>query len=218
MQKILIWNDQAVVQNPKCGTSSLYRAWKAVGGSDIFFHLDPNHNDVAVKFEKPIDLTLIMREPLDRYWAGLRQDFLLLGGGASLDEYLREQGQKLRDHILPRHDAVPRTHASDDLCWRLICILSKTLRCWRAVTIIPWEQQTAWCLEHWGYQMTEHHNRHDDELKQRAARFRAQHPEMDDLIRNLPSVRSEYQLWRHLHQTLTPLELTRLLVRARQNQ
>jgi hypothetical protein len=59
---------------PKCGSNTIFYTHQKLSGYKIFYDLGPNfkinHNESTKK-----KLILHLRNPLDRFWAAVRQDF-----------------------------------------------------------------------------------------------------------------------------------------------
>ena len=213
MNQILLWQDRAVVQLPKSGSNTLYRAWSGTAGSSIPYDLSPDFKTTA-QLSVPVSLTIPLREPVDRYWAGLRQDYLD-SHSDDLTAYLRAHEQQLAVTAAGEYRADSDLHTLEDITYRLLRIVELTRTCWSRVVLLPIDSLTDWLNKEWHIHTSERHNSHGSALIEAVTAYRQHRPDVDDRIRALPRIRAEYHLWDLVGQTFTVSESVRTLIQTR---
>jgi hypothetical protein len=198
MNQLLFYLNTCVVQLPKSGSNSIFFAHQELLGQSVPYDLHPSFKMGHAKPATSKELTLHLRAPLERFWAGFRQDFL-----DSKTDNFEDYCKKNIELILNPDKALsykggPFLHTKEDILFRITRILKLTEGWWEIVHLESAKEINTWLYKKWNYKKTLQLNRHDIFLKKKLNKLRKNNPTWDNKVLNLPYIKKEQKLYSHL--------------------
>jgi serine protease inhibitor len=200
------------VQLPKSGSNSIFYAHQKLLGYSVFYDLNPNFKLDHAKPTIAKELTLHLRDPLDRFWAGFRQDFLD-SRMDSLEEYCKKNIDTILNLNTDLSYKINSTlHIKEDILFRIRRILELTNGWWDSVYLESSDKINTWLDKKWNYRETVRLNQHDIFLKQKLNELRKDNPTWDNRVLNLPYIKKEQKLYSYLGNSFNIEEFKKIIL------
>lgn len=202
MNQLLFFKNKCVIQIPKSGSNTIFYAHQKLNGNTIFYDLSPGYTIKKPLDYEPCDLIIHLRDPLDRFWAGLRQDYID-AKQYNLEKFVDWKISKLGHYLTKKiyeHNSLE--HTKEQIVFRIKRILDMTKDWWRSVQLVRFEQMTNWLGEEWNFKEYVEKNKHSNKLKNQINSLRDK-KKYDKQILDLEFIKKEYLLYEKIDQTFT---------------
>jgi hypothetical protein len=212
MNQLLFYLDTCVVQLPKSGSNSIFSAHRELLGHLVPYDLGPSFKMEHANPSISKELTLHLRAPLERFWAGFRQDFL-----DSKTDNFEDYCKKNIELILnPVEDLSYKggsvLHTKEDVLFRIKRILELTEGWWEIVHLESAKEINTWLYKKWNYKKTLRLNQHDIFLKKKLNKLRKDNPTWDNKVLNLPYIKREQKLYSYLGSCFSVNEFIKIIL------
>ena len=198
MNQLLFYLNTCVVQIPKSGSNSIFFAHQELSGHLVPYDLRPSFKMEHANPATSKELTLHLRAPLERFWAGFRQDFLN-SNTDNFEDYCKKNIELILNPVKDlsyKDDSV--LHTKEDILFRIKRILELTEGWWEIVHLESAKKINTWLYKKWNYKKTLQLNQHDIFLKRKLNKLRKNNPTWDNKVLNLPYIKKEQKLYSHL--------------------
>ena len=198
MNQLLFYLNTCVVQLPKSGSNSIFSVHQRLSGHLVPYDLSPSFKIEHVKPATPKELTLHLRAPLERFWAGFRQDFLD-SKTDNFEDYCKKNIELILNPVEDlSYKGSSVLHTKEDILFRIKRILELTEGWWEIVHLESAKEINTWLYKKWNYKKTLQLNQHDIFLKKKLNKLRKNNPTWDNKVLNLPYIKKEQKLYSHL--------------------
>jgi hypothetical protein len=198
MNYLLFYKDTCVVQLPKSGSNTIYNAHKKTSGYKIYYELDLKFKLTCEKPTTSKELVIHLRDPLDRFWAGVRQDFLD-SKSEDLKKYCAKNIKKILSpiqHLSYQHNST--IHTDEKILFRIKRILELTPGWWSKIRLLSANNINNWLYEEWAVNNPTRHNTHAGWLKEEIKNLRSQNIDWDQKVLLLPHIQEEKRLYEYI--------------------
>ena len=215
MNLLLFYKDTCVIQLPKSGSNTFFNCHSTLAGSFVPYDLEPNF---SIKNYMPISkkkLSFHLREPLDRFFAGLRQDFI-----DSKQTNLEYFCQTRIDQLLAQkrknyYEQNCVSHIDEKIVFRIKRILELTNDWWETINIYDATKINKWLEINWNIKNIVKKNSHKKKLRNEIDNLRKKNLEWNEKISNVDFIKEEFELYKHVNKTFTPARLYEILIKLK---
>jgi len=210
-------NNVCVFPFGKSGSTTVFTTHQKLSGYKVFYNLGNNfiidHHESTKK-----KLIIHLREPLDRFWAAVRQDFK----SSKIDNFEKYYKKNI-DRILNSKEDIDyqdvdyktrlNNHSKEDIVFRIRRVLELTTRWWNYVHIISIDNLDESLCKYWNVKEILHQNIHEDALKKKIHELRENNPDLDNKVLNFARIKKEQQLYSCVGKKFTIQEFTKKVIK-----
>ena len=212
MNQLLFYLNTCVLQLPKSGSNSIFYAHQKLSGHSVPYDLSPVFKMKCANPATSKGLTVHLRTPLERFWAGFRQDFLD-SKMDNFEDYCKKNIELILNPVKdPSYKGGSVLHTKEDILFRIKRILKLTDGWWEFVHLESAGEINTWLYEKWNYKNTLRLNQHDIFLKKKLNKLRKNNPTWDNKVLDLPYIKKEQKLYSHLGSCFSINEFKKMIL------